>query len=95
MPFRCESMRSAKTRSLRAAFFAAGQCDISVIPFQGRDKRTGAWTPGGLEEAQKRCEAVFAKLESGELTFDQALEQHTEFFSNDEKRELFGLQAER
>ena len=50
----------------RAAFFADGQCDISVIPFQGRDKRTGAWTPGGMEEAQKRCEAVFAKLEAVE-----------------------------
>ena len=75
----------------RAAFFADGQCDISVIPFQGRDKRTGAWTPGGMEEAQKRCEAVFAKLESGELTFDKALEQHTEFFSNDEKRGLLGM----
>ncbi|MEC7726237.1 MAG: hypothetical protein VYD05_12020 [Planctomycetota bacterium] len=75
----------------RAAFFADGPCDISVIPFQGRDKRTGAWTPGGMEEAQKRCEAVFAKLESGELTFDKALEQHTEFFSNDEKRGLLGM----
>ncbi|MCK5944884.1 MAG: hypothetical protein KAI24_23050, partial [Planctomycetes bacterium] len=75
----------------RAAFFADGQVDISVIPFQGRSQRTGAWTPGGMEEAKKRCEAVFAKLESGELTFDQALDQHTEFFANDEKRGLLGM----
>lgn len=75
----------------RAAFFADGQCDVSVIPFQGRSQRTGAWTPGGLDEAKKRCEALFAKLESGEMTFDKALETHTEFFANDEKRGLLGM----
>ena len=62
-----------------------------MIPFQGRSQRTGAWTPGGMADAQKRCEAVFAKLESGELTFDKALEQHTEFFATDEKRGLQGM----
>jgi len=75
----------------RAAFFADGQCDISIIPFQGRSQRTGAWTPGGMEEAKTRCDEVFAKLESGELTFDKALEQHTEFFANDEKRGVLGM----
>jgi len=75
----------------RAAFFADGQCDVSVIPFQGRNQITGAWMPGGMEAAQKRCEAVFAKLESGEMTFDDALKAHTEFFANDEKRGLLGM----
>jgi len=75
----------------RAAFFADGQCDVSIIPFQGRSKRTGAWAPGGLDEAKKRCEEVFAKLESGALTFDKALESHTDFFANDEKRGLLGM----
>ena len=75
----------------RAAFFADGQCDVSMIPFLARSQRTGAWTPGGMEEAKKRCEEVFAKLESGEVTFDQALEKHTEFFANDEKRGVLGL----
>lgn len=75
----------------RAAFFADGQCDVSIIPFQGRDKITGAWTPGGMEAAKKRCEAAFAKMEAGELTFDQAIESHTEFFANDEKRGLLGM----
>jgi len=75
----------------RAAFFADGQCDVSIIPFQGRDKRTGAWVTGGMDAAKARCEAVWAKLEKGELTFDEALEGHTEFFSNDEKRGLLGM----
>jgi len=75
----------------RAAFFADGQCDVSVIPFQGRDKITGAWAPGGMDAAKVRCEAVFAKMEAGELTFDDALQQHTEFFANDEKRGLLGM----
>lgn len=75
----------------RAAFFADGQCDVSVIPFQGRDKITGAWAPGGMDAAKERCEAVFAKMASGDLTFDKALEQHTEFFANDEKRGLLGM----
>ena len=44
-----------------------------------------------MEEARARCEAVFAKLEAGDLTFDKALEQHNEFFANDEKRGLLGL----
>jgi hypothetical protein len=75
----------------RGAFFADGQCDVSVIPFQGRNKITGAWAPDGMEDAKKRCAAVFAQMEAGELTFDQALEQHTEFFANDEKRGLLGM----
>ena len=75
----------------RAAFFADGQCDVSVIPFQGRNQVTGAWMPGGMEAAKERCEAVFAKLENGEMTFDEALDKHTEFFANDEKRGLLGM----
>jgi len=75
----------------RAAFFADGQCDVSVIPFQGRDQVTGAWAPGGMEAAKVRCEALFAKLEKGEMTFDEALDKHTEFFANDEKRGLLGM----
>jgi hypothetical protein len=80
-----------KHANKRAAFFADGQCDVSVIPFQGRNKITGAWAPDGMEAAQKRCAAVFAKMEAGELTFDEALKQHTEFFANDEKRGLLGM----
>ena len=75
----------------RAAFFADGQCDVSIIPFQGRDKVTGAWAPGGMDAAKERCAAVFAKMESGELKFDEALDKHTEFFANDEKRGLLGM----
>ena len=75
----------------RGAFFADGQCDVSVIPFQGRNKITGAWAPDGMAAAKERCAAVFAKMEAGELTFDQALQQHTEFFANDEKRGLLGM----
>jgi hypothetical protein len=75
----------------RAAFFADGQVDISLIPFQGRNPRTGAWEPGGMDRAKERCEAAFAALEKKEMTFDQALDKHTEFFSNDEKRGRLGV----
>ncbi|MFK7740000.1 MAG: hypothetical protein AB8H80_06715 [Planctomycetota bacterium] len=80
-----------KHADARAAFFADGQVDVSIIPFQGRSKITGAWVPGGLEEAKTRCEEAFAMLESGDMTFDEALDKHTEFFANDEKRGLLGM----
>lgn len=73
------------------AFFADGQCSIDVIPFQARDPQTGAWRPDGMEEAMKRAGEVFAKLESKELTFDDALTKHGEFFVNDEKRGRLGF----
>lgn len=75
----------------RGAFFADGQLDVSLIPFQARNPKTGAWEPDGMTAAKARCEAVFAALEKKEMTFDQALDKHTEFFSNDEKRGRLGL----
>ena len=75
----------------RAAFFADGQVDVSLIPFQGRNPKTGAWEPDGMAKAKTRCEAVFAALEKKEMTFDQVLDKHAEFFSNDEKRGRLGL----
>lgn len=75
----------------RNAFFADGQLDVSVLPFQARHPKTGAWEPGGMDAAKERCEATFAALERKEMTFDQAIDKHTEFFSNDEKRGRLGL----
>jgi hypothetical protein len=75
----------------RAAFFADGQVDVNLIPFQARSPRTGAWEPDGMAKAKERCQAAFAKLESKEMTFDQLLEKHTEFFSNDETRGRLGV----
>jgi hypothetical protein len=74
-----------------AAFFAEGQVDVNLIPFQARNPKTGAWEPDGMAKAKERCEAVFAALEKKELTFDQALDKHTEFFANDDKRGRLGL----
>ncbi|MBM3973900.1 MAG: peptidylprolyl isomerase [Planctomycetes bacterium] len=75
----------------RAAFFADGQVDVSLIPFQARNPKTGAWEPDGMAGAKARCEELFAALEKKELTFDQALDKHAEFFSNDEKRGRLGM----
>lgn len=75
----------------RGAFFADGQVDVSLIPFQARNPKTGAWEPDGMTGAKARCEAAFARLEKKEMTFDQALDKHTEFFSNDEKRGRLGM----
>ena len=75
----------------RAAFFADGQVDVSLLPFQARNPKSGAWEPDGMAQAKIRCEAAFAALEKKALTFDQAIAQHKEFFSNDEKKGLLGL----
>jgi hypothetical protein len=44
-----------------------------------------------MDQAKKRCAEVFAKLESKELTFDQALADKAEFFSQDEKKGHLGM----
>ena len=75
----------------RGAFFADGQVDVTLLPFQARSPKTGAWEPDGMTGAKARCEAMFARLEKKEMTFDQALDKHTEFFSNDEKRGRLGM----
>jgi len=75
----------------RAAFFADGQVDVSIIPFLARSTTSGGWKVDGMADARERCQAVFNRLEKGELTFDQALEEHTEFFANDDKRGLLGM----
>jgi hypothetical protein len=80
-----------KHADARAAFFADGQADVTLLPFQGRSPKTGAWEPDGMEQAKVRCEAVFAALDKKEMTFDQALDKHVEFFSNDEKRGKLGM----
>lgn len=73
------------------AFFADGQVSIDMIPFQGRNPKTGAWEPDGMDKAKARAEALFAALESKKTTFDAALGEHTEFFANDEKRGRLGF----
>ncbi len=73
-----------------AAFFADGNVNVDIIPFQGRSQKTGGWEPDGMEKARKRCEDVFAKLEKKEVKFDEALTKFGEFFANDEKKGLLG-----
>jgi hypothetical protein len=73
-----------------AAFFGDGNVSLDVIPFLARDPSTAAWIPGGMEAAAKRCEDVFAKLQSGEVDFDKALMESGEFFMNDEKKGRLG-----
>ena len=73
------------------AFFADGQVGIDVIPFMAKSPKTAAWQPDGMADAKVRCEAVFASLEKGEMTFDQALQRHTEFYQNDEKKGRLGM----
>lgn len=75
----------------RAPFFADGQVDISLLPFQARNPQSGGWEPDGMERAKQRCEAAFADLEAKKLTLDQAIEQHKEFFATDEKKGRLGL----
>jgi len=51
---------------------------------------TAAWQPDGMAKAKERADKVFAALEAGEMTFDDALSEHGEFFLNDEKRGRLG-----
>ncbi|MBM4060278.1 MAG: DUF3450 domain-containing protein [Planctomycetes bacterium] len=73
------------------AFFADGQVSIDMIPFQGRNPKTGAWEPDGMDKARARAEAVFAALEKKEITFDAALSERGEYFANDDKRGRLGF----
>lgn len=73
------------------AFFADGQIGIDIIPFMARNPQTGAWQPDGMTAAKARCEALLASLEKGDVTFDQALGKHTEFYANDEKKGKLGM----
>lgn len=73
------------------AFFADGQVSIDMIPFQGRNPKTGAWEPDGMDKAKARADVVFAALEKKDLTFDAALSEKAEFFANDEKRGRLGF----
>jgi hypothetical protein len=73
------------------AFFADGQVGVDVIPFMAKSPKTAAWQPDGMADAKTRCEALFASLEKGELTFDQALTKHTEFYTNDDKKGRLGM----
>lgn len=75
----------------RAAFFADGQIDCSLIPFQARNPKTGAWEPDGMAAAKARCEEAFAQLEAKKMTFDEMLDRHTEYFANDDKRGRLGM----
>ena len=75
----------------RAAFFADGQVDVSIIPFLARSTTSGGWQVDGMAKAKDRCQKLFDRLAAGDLTFDKALESHTEFFANDDKRGLLGL----
>ncbi len=75
----------------RAAFFGDGNVNVDVIQFLARDLQTMAWQPDGMEKAKARCEAVFAQLEKGEISFDDALTKKGEFIINDEKRGRLGF----
>lgn len=75
----------------RAPFFADGQVDVSLLPFQARNPQSGGWEPDGMARAKQRCEAAFAELEAKKMTLDQAIEQHKEFFATDEKKGRLGL----
>lgn len=75
----------------RGAFFADGQVDVSLVPFQARSPKTGAWEPDGMAQAKKRCDEAFARLDKKELTLDQMIDKHTEFFANDEKHGRLGM----
>ena len=75
----------------RAGFFGDGSVNVEVIQFLARDIQTMAWQSDGMQKAKERCEAVFASLEKGETTFDEALNKRGEFIINDEKRGRFGF----
>lgn len=73
------------------AFFADGQISVDVLPFQARDPRSGAWRTDGMERAKERCEAAFELIENKTKSFEELLNEHKEFFVNDDKRGRLGF----
>lgn len=71
-------------------FFADGQTNCDVIQFLGRDLRTGAWMPNGMEEARKRAEAAFKEIKDG-ANFDEVMDKRGEWFENDTTKGRLGF----
>jgi hypothetical protein len=71
-------------------FFADGSVNVDVIPFLGRDSRSGAWRPNGMSAALKRAEKVLAGIKGDRESFDKALEASGEFYTQDKERGRLG-----
>lgn len=72
------------------AFFADGQVNVDLIQCMGRSLQTGAWLPDGMTQARERAEMVMAKIESEELTFDQAKQQYGQYYKTDKDQGRLG-----
>lgn len=75
----------------RAGFFGDGSVSVELIQFLARDMQTMAWQNDGMAKAKARCEAAFADLEAGKITFDDAMTKRGEYIVNDEKRGRLGF----
>jgi hypothetical protein len=75
----------------RAGFFGDGSASIELIQFLARDMQTMAWQNDGMAKAKARCDAAFADLEAGKITFDDAMTKRGEYIVNDEKRGRLGF----
>lgn len=75
-----------------AAFFGDGQVNVDLIQFMGRDLKTGAWVPGGLDAAGKRADAVMKLIEEG-ADFDEMHQTHGEFYATDKEKGRLGSKS--
>ena len=71
-------------------FFADGSVNVDVIPFMGKNHKSGAWQPNGMSKARERADRCIAKIRKGEKTFDQALESYGEFYPLDKEKGRLG-----
>lgn len=75
-----------------AAFFSDGHVSLDVIQFMGRDLKTGAWVPGGLDAAHQRAEAAMKSIEGG-ADFDEVLRDKGEFYATDKEKGRLGSKS--
>ena len=75
-----------------AAFFTDAHTNIDLIQFMGRDLKTGAWVPDGLEAAGERAEAAMRAIEDGG-EFDKILAEKGEFYATDKEKGRIGSKS--
>ncbi len=73
----------------KTRFFANGSVRVEVISFLGKDPKTAAWLPNGVENAKKRADKCMEELRNG-ADYDEMLESRGEYLTADKERGRLG-----
>ena len=75
-----------------ARFFSDGQTSVDVIQFMGRDVKTGAWLPDGMDGAEQRATEAYEAIKAGK-PFDEVLDAEGEFYVTEEHKGRLGSKS--